>query len=520
MKHSLLTLVGQMADVSRRRETARALARELGAEDLLLFSQDPDTAVLLPAPGLVQTLPDGRTWRAFLNRCLQEPYVTADLPFPDLDSRALAAGVAGEGGTVLVLLGGSPARDAAEELRLLLPLLGATLRGERVGFAVEGEAAVAREVASQAKKLTVSLDNARRDMQRAFGAAEEARLWLSTTLHSIGDAVIATDASGRVTFANEIAQRLTGWLQADAVGRPLDDVFVIINEETRQPVESPVSKVLRENCVVGLANHTLLVARDGTERPIDDSGAPIRNSAREIVGVVLVFRDFTERRRAEQALSQHQAEIEALNQRLQRAMTETHHRVKNNLQVIAALVDMQIGTGAEIVPVTELERLSQHIRALATVHDLLTLQHRENRATEDIPVRAALEKLLPLLQGITGGRRLDYHIEDADIPITQVTSLTVLVNELISNATKHGKGEIGISFSVTEDQGTLEVSDDGPGFPPGFDPHTWAHTGVELIESVGRWDLRGEIFYINRPGGGACVRVRFPLPTQGGPAMI
>jgi len=129
--------------------------------------------------------------------------------------------------------------------------------------------------------------------------AQEREAWLATTLDGIGDGVIATDRQGKVLFMNPVAQTLTGWRQQDAKGRCLDDVFRIINEESRQPVDNPVSKVLRHGLVVGLANHTILIARNGTERSIDDSGAPIRNAQGLVVGVVLVFREITERRKAE-----------------------------------------------------------------------------------------------------------------------------------------------------------------------------------------------------------------------------
>ena len=130
-------------------------------------------------------------------------------------------------------------------------------------------------------------------------AEEKTRGWFSTTLRSIGDAVIATDDVGRVTFLNPIAERLTGWSEAEAVGQALDSVFHIISERTRAVVESPVAKVLREGKVVGLANHALLLPRSGPEIPIDDSGAPIRNEQGEVVGVVLVFRDVSELKRHE-----------------------------------------------------------------------------------------------------------------------------------------------------------------------------------------------------------------------------
>src|SRR5579859_548985 len=125
---------------------------------------------------------------------------------------------------------------------------------------------------------------------------------LEVILASIGDAVIVTDAHGRVTFMNRVAATLTGWSQIQARGQHLDQVFPIIQADSRQPVESPVTKVLREGRVVGLANHTLLIARDGTERPIDDSGAPVRTLAGKLDGVVLIFRDISERYEAEQAM--------------------------------------------------------------------------------------------------------------------------------------------------------------------------------------------------------------------------
>jgi len=122
---------------------------------------------------------------------------------------------------------------------------------------------------------------------------------LKITLSSIGDAVITTDSDGRLAFLNPVAERLTGWTCAEALGQPMDRVFVIVNEMTGLPVENPVTRALREGVVVGLANHTILIARDGTRRPIDDSAAPILDDTGHVFGAVLVFRDITERRRRE-----------------------------------------------------------------------------------------------------------------------------------------------------------------------------------------------------------------------------
>jgi PAS domain S-box-containing protein len=139
------------------------------------------------------------------------------------------------------------------------------------------------------------------ERQQAEAAIHEQRERLHVTLASIGDAVVVTDSQGRVTFLNPVAASLTGWTEAEALGKDITEVFRIVNEYTRHAVENPIHKVIREGTVVGLANHTLLIARDGVERPIDDSGAPIRGPQGSLLGVVLVFRDITERQRAEEA---------------------------------------------------------------------------------------------------------------------------------------------------------------------------------------------------------------------------
>ena len=160
------------------------------------------------------------------------------------------------------------------------------------------------------RELATQIELARYKHQ-ADREIRQQREWLRVTLSSIGDAVIVTDIEGRVTFMNGEAERLTGWTMADATGQLLPVVFCIVNEETRQPVESPVAKVVRLGSVVGLANHTVLLAKDGREIPIDDSGAPIRQTDGMVQGVVLVFRDVTERRKVELQVSRLAAVVES-----------------------------------------------------------------------------------------------------------------------------------------------------------------------------------------------------------------
>ena len=135
-------------------------------------------------------------------------------------------------------------------------------------------------------------------MQRIAGLAQQQQEWLRVTLNSIGDGVIATDTSGKIVFMNPIACALTGWTQAEALGKEVEQVFKIINEVTREPVPIPLLAALTKGVIVGLANHTVLISKDGTERPILDSGAPIHDSEGVMIGAVLVFRDSSNQREA------------------------------------------------------------------------------------------------------------------------------------------------------------------------------------------------------------------------------
>jgi PAS domain S-box-containing protein len=180
--------------------------------------------------------------------------------------------------------------------------------GKARGFLKVTRDLTERKQAEESERLLLQEEAARQAAEASARQARQAqqeehrqREQLRVTLASIGDAVIVTDTDGTVTFLNPVAQALTGWAPEKAAGQPLEQVFHILNEETRQPVESPVRRVLREGTIVGLANHTVLVTRDGRDIPIDDSGAPVRAEDGTIAGVVLVFRDVTEARRAIEA---------------------------------------------------------------------------------------------------------------------------------------------------------------------------------------------------------------------------
>jgi len=193
-------------------------------------------------------------------------------------------------------------------------------------------------------------------------------------------------------------------------------------------------------------------------------------------------------------------------------MRETHHRVKNNLQVITALVNMQQMQYEDLVPSAELQRLTQHIQALASIHDLLTHQAQTDSEVSDISVQDVLDQLMPTVQRLVDGRRISFATHDIRLPVRQSTAFAVLVNELVSNAIKHGSGAIRVEFSVEGSTAALQVLDEGPGFPVDFDPVSSANTGLELIGSLTRMDLRGNARFENCETGGARVVIEFPVP--------
>jgi len=190
-------------------------------------------------------------------------------------------------------------------------LIGAvSLAAETVGFFTPEHEEIATEIASQ---LAIAIQQARlkehlsqslEEVVRSERALRESEERFRTTLYSIGDAVITTDTEGCVLVMNPVAEMLTGWSEAEAQSKPIGDVFKIVNEQTRELTENPIRRVLEEGVIVGLANHTLLIARSGREQPIADSGAPVRNEQGEITGTVLVFRDQTEERAAQEALAE------------------------------------------------------------------------------------------------------------------------------------------------------------------------------------------------------------------------
>lgn len=185
-------------------------------------------------------------------------------------------------------------------------------RGELRGFSKITRDLTDRKIAEENARQLIRETTARQVAEENAALIREQRERLHVTLTSIGDAVITTDAEGRVEFLNKVAESLVGWKTAEAMNHLLPEIFNIINEHSRLPVENPAMRALREGRIVGLANHTILIARDGTEYPIDDSAAPIRDSQGGVIGTVLVFRDISEKKQHQEALRESEGRFRGL----------------------------------------------------------------------------------------------------------------------------------------------------------------------------------------------------------------
>ena len=245
-------------------------------------------------------------------------------------------------------------------------------------------------------------------------ALRESEQRLSTTLRSMGDAMIATDAKGLVTLMNPVARDLTGWDEAEAVGKPLEDVFNIINEQTGERAENPVTRVLREGVVVDLANHTVLIAKDGMKRPIADSGAPMRDEEGNIIGTVMVFRDITERKEMQERLMR-QEKLAVLGQLaggvghelrnplgaiknaayfLNMALEEPDPEVKETLEIL----EKEVGTSERIISsLLDFARAKPPTRRKVDVNDTVQEALSRTAVPENVELVRQLDEALPTI---------------------------------------------------------------------------------------------------------------------------
>ncbi len=297
-----------------------------------------------------------------------------------------------------------------------------------------------------------------------------------TTLNSIGDGVMATDTEGRITFINPEAVRLTGWTRADAVGRPLREILRVVNETSREEVESPYDKVMRSGSAVGLANHTILIRRDGSEVAIDDSGAPIRNAYGKMSGVVLVFRDITERRKAEAALERSHSEVLTANEELRQFSYAATHDLQEPLRTIVVFSQLLGRSYRQILDERGrhlLQTVEDAALRMSTLIDHLLAYTRvggmESPGTNvAVDAHATLQDTLVQLKGAIEETKAVITCDAMPAVWAEPAQLSQVFLNLISNAIKYRKPQeppaIHVTASVADGMATFQVSDNGIGF--------------------------------------------------------
>ena len=222
-------------------------------------------------------------------------------------------------------------------------------------------------------------------------AIREREQWLDTTIRSIGDAVAATDSSGIIKFVNPVAQQLLG-AGVDAVGKPIEEVLVLVNETTRARVENPVARVIASGLIVGMANHTVLCRADGTEIPIDDSAAPIRDAAGNLIGVVMVFRDVTEQRKMDSALRTTEKLAAA-----GRLAATVAHEINNPLEAVTNLMFL-LPNDAGITEAGRklLEMADEQLRRVAHTTKQTLAFYRDTKKPEAVVLSSACSRVLEI----------------------------------------------------------------------------------------------------------------------------
>ncbi|WP_446742775.1 CHASE3 domain-containing protein [Silvibacterium acidisoli] len=415
----------------------------------------------------------------------------------------------------------STAAEQLERRQIIGIVLGALLVGITLGIFT----------LSRIRRVSRSYDRALKEVKTQAEEIYESRQWLQTTLESIGDAVIACDEDGRVKFINAVAQNLTGWNSHEAFGQPLEKVFNIINEETREVVENPVDKVRRLKTVVGLANHTALISKNGPEYIIDDSAAPIPDTEGNMCGIVLVFRDVTELRRAEAALVA--GEKLAVAGRLAASIA---HEIHNPLDSVANLHFLLISENDAERRTQYLQMAQQELGRTMQISRTLLSLYREPKAPVVVDLGELADGVLLLLE-----RRLTQNnievtreivkpalVEGFPAELRQVFT-NVIVNALEATG-KNGHMLIRIKPvrpDETRSAGMIvDVLDSGPGiankdakslFQPFFTTKGEDGTGLGLWVSLGIIQKHGGTIRIANstdPGySGAAVQIYLPERT-------
>jgi PAS domain S-box-containing protein len=334
---------------------------------------------------------------------------------------------------------------------------------------------------------------------------------LRTTLDSIGDGVITCDAAGRIQMMNPVARALTGWSQSEADGQPLEKVFHIVNEMSRLTLETPVAKVKRLDRIVGMANHTVLVRKDGTELNISDSGAPIRDKNGEIIGIVLVFRDITMERKTQDAL--------IANEKLAvagRLAATIAHEIHNPLDSVSNLLYLMRNGATPEESRQFMDMAEQELARVTQISRAMLGLYRESKAPVVTDLKEMLQEILLLMErrfielNVMVSAHMPQTVSVPAFPAELRQVFTNLITNAAEAASPGGKVEVRITpeKASTDASGqkmqpgaTVTIADNGSGIRPEVQSHLFQPfftTKGERGTGLGLWVSRG---IINKHGG-------------------
>jgi PAS domain S-box-containing protein len=305
-------------------------------------------------------------------------------------------------------------------------------------------------------------------------AAERERL--RVTLASIGDAVLTTDGQGRITFGNPVAESLTGWSQPEMLGQPLENVVHIVHEQTRARAENPVERSLREGAIVGLANHTLLIRKDGSECPIDDSAAPILDEHGDIIGCVMVFRDITQRQRIEQQMHQIMIELKEGDRRKDEFLALLGHELRGPLAPLRnGLELLKRADGNNMLLRQVRDSMARQLEQLVRlVNDLIDInriaRNMIDLRSEPVQLAAVIQQSVEACRPLAESRRQQVSVLLPPEPIEVQADpgrLAQVFGNILHNACKYTEpgGRIEVSAALVGDEAVVQFKDSGVGIP-------------------------------------------------------
>jgi PAS domain S-box-containing protein len=412
------------------------------------------------------------------------------------------------------------------------------------------------ELSQAFNKMTANLKTvtaSKTDLEQEIAGRKQAEIALreseqrwATTLASIGDAVIASDLSGRVMFMNGVAEELTGWTFSEASLKPVKEVFNIVNEQTRVEVEDPVSKVLEKGLIVGLANHTVLIRKDGTEVAIDDSGAPIKDKDGKTTGVVLVFRDITERKMMEAKLEEYSKHLENLVEERTKQLKDSErlaaigaiagmvgHDIRNPLQAMISdvyLTKTDLASTPEsdekksaLDSLQEIEKNIDYINKI--VADLQDFARPLNPQAEETDLKLIIDELLAK-NGLPENVKVSLKVEaEARKVVADSSYINRIMYNLVNNAVQAmpNGGKLTIRAYKEANDFVITVKDTGVGIPEGvksklFTPMFTTKAkgqgfGLAVIKRMTE-ALGGTVTFESQEGKGTTFIVRFPPPQK------